>query len=182
MRNVLLNKDKKIDDFYMYVMPSIESLLELRNGYNPGEDFHSEATSGTVILYKIFMPCLGAIVNYSDKHHKQLLSNIYSTSQEGFILIELINNYDKWKLSAEKLYARNLPSEEAEDTDGMVIGTEDIENNPEKDTKQTTSRGTLYTNSRFCSFMDGWSEGGIKNTMIYAIKQNLTEYLKRGKI
>ena len=46
-----------------------------------------------------------------------------------------------------------------------VLNQEDkLENEEENKTKEEKyiSRGTLYTNSRFCVFTDGWSEESIR--------------------
>ena len=164
MRHQLLKKGKEEGNYYTYGMPSMETFLKLRNGYNKAKGFDSDENSGTVIFFKIFMTCCGSRHIYSDKYHSSNISELYTPSQEGFVLIELMNNYDKWISAAKNLYD-NINEESM---DKVVVGNEqqeeineieEHEKNNEKD--KFTSRGTLYTNSRFYSSMDGWSEQGI---------------------
>ena len=213
MRNQVLNKRKEIGNYSTYGMPTIEQLSCLRNAYIPEKGFDDLENIAPVIFFKLFMPCCGSNLNYNDKHHEKLLSDIYTPSQEGFVLIELINNYAKWTNAAQNLYETNKIPEDTEknkkyqekDDDHKSIEEEDTEKNKkpqEKDTEhktinveeieekdsdknkkseedqqavekrseqeeckkgKVTSRGTLYTNSRFCVSMDGWSEDGIKH-------------------
>ena len=95
MRHQLLNKKLQEGHFLTYEMPNMDELLQLRKGYDHSKTYDDSANSATIIFYKLFMPCCGTFANYADKHHKEYLSEIYSPSQEGFVLIELMNNYDK---------------------------------------------------------------------------------------
>ena len=181
MRNQLLNKARQEGKYYTYGMPDIESFCKMRSGYNAEKGFEHEDNSTTTIFYKLFMPCCGSHTNYEDKHHDKLLSEIYSPSQEGFILIELMNNYGKWSKKAKELYEKDntediekevtreaqqetVTQEEQQET----VTQEEQQETPDKIEVATTnkveytSRGTLYTNSRFVVSMDGWSEAGMR--------------------
>ena len=86
----------------------------------------------TIAFYQILMPCVGNRRGIISKLHYKKISNIFTTSQEGYVLLELKNNREKWTQNYE------------------------FDKNEEKDLL-----GTLYTNSRFYSSMDGWSKEGM---------------------
>ena len=96
MRHQLLSKKYVEGNYYTYGMPHIEDFMKLRHGYKNSHEFDDVNNSSSVIFFKLFMPCCGTNVNYADKEHQELLSDIYTPSQEGFVLIELKNNYNKW--------------------------------------------------------------------------------------
>ena len=163
MRNELLMKDWEHGNYYTYGMPEIDKFLKLRSDYDFSKEIEANDNCAVLIFFKIFMPCCGTHANYSDKIHQELLSNIYSPSQEGYVLIELMNNYDKWIEKAKDLYEKNDKGgdEETQEVLNQEDKLEDEEENKTKEEKYT-SRGTLYINSRFCVSMDGWSEEGIR--------------------
>ena len=168
MRHSLLNKEFEKGNYYTYGMPEMDRFLQLRKGYNHSKQYDDSENFATIIFYKLFMPCCGTFANYADKHHKEYLSDIYSPSQEGFVLIELMNNYDKWTDKAKELYKRNdivvkpnsNTNEDTESSSEEEIQNKEKNENPEEG--KFTAQGTLYTNSRYCVSMDGWSEAGIK--------------------
>ena len=169
MRHSLLNKEFEKGNYYTYGMPEMDRFLQLRKGYNHSKHYDDSENFATIIFYKLFMPCCGTFANYADKHHKEYLSDIYSTSQEGFVLIELMNNYDKWTEKARELYKRNdiveNPDTSNTNQDTESSSEEEIQNKEKNDIREEgkfTAQGTLYTNSRYCVSMDGWSEAGIR--------------------
>ena len=167
MRHSLLNKKFEKGNYYTYGMPEMDRFLQLRKGYNHSKQYDDSENFATIIFYKLFMPCCGSFANYADKHHKEYLSDVYSTSQEGFVLIELMNNYDKWTEKATELYKRNdivVNSDTNTNQDTESSSEEEIQNEKKNDIPEEgkfTPQGTLYTNSRYCVSMDGWSEAGI---------------------
>ena len=161
MRNHLLNKPREEGKYYTYGMPDMENFLKMRGGYDLGKGFESEENSATVVFFKVFMPCCGSYTNYSEKYHEELITDIYSPSQEGFVLIELMNNYGKWTEKSKELYGNtNAEDSEEEVQKNQQETSEKIDDSTDSNVKYT-SRGTLYTNSRFCVSMDGWSEDGM---------------------
>ena len=157
MRHVHMTKDLERGNCYTYGMPTMDDFMKLRSGYDASKELQDIENRATVIFFKLFMPCCGTHANYADKHNRELLSNIYSPSQEGYVLIELKNNYEKWILKAKELYEKNDKKEISKD---IINDDQDTEDDSEKTDK--TAVGTLYTNSRFHVSMDGWSEEGIK--------------------
>ena len=89
------------------------------------------------------MPCCGTYANYADKTHQELLSKIYSPSQEGYVLIELMNNYDKWIEKDKDQYEKNDKGgdEETQEVLNQEDKLEDEEENKTKEEKYT-ARGT----------------------------------------
>ena len=163
MRNELLMKDWEQGNYYTYGMPEMDKFLKLRSDYDFSKEIEANDNCAVLIFFKLFMPCCGTHANYSDKNHQELLSNIYSPSQEGYVLIELMNNYDKWIEKAKELYEKN--DKGGDEGNQEVLNQEDKLDHEEKDmTKggKYTARGTLFTNSKFCVSMDGWSEEGIR--------------------
>ena len=74
-----------------------------------------------------------------------------------------MNNYDKWIEKAKELYKKN--DKGGDERNQEVLNQEDKLDHEEKDkTKggKYTTRGTLYTNSKLCVSMYGWSEEGIR--------------------
>ena len=163
MRNEILRKDWEQGNYYTYGMPQMDKFLKLRSDYDFSKEIEANDNCAVLIFFKLFMPCCGTHANYSDKNHQELLSNIYSPSQEGYVLIELMNNYDKWIEKAKELYEKN--DKGGDEGNQEVLNQEDKLDHEEKDmTKggKYTARGTLFTNSKFCVSMDGWSEDGIR--------------------
>ena len=177
MRHQLLNKEFERGNYFTYGMPEMNEFLQLRKGYDHSKHYDDSANSATIIFYKLFMPCCGTFANYADKHHKEYLSEIYSPSQEGYVLIELENNYDKWSEKAIDLYKRNDDKDKEETCEQEVEDGEKHEVTEETEEKKT-AQGTLYTNSRYCVSMDGWSEAGIRK---YNSLCRLAEEDRRGE-
>ena len=160
MRHSLLNREFEKGNYYTYGMPKMDRFLLLRKGYDHSKHYDDSDNFATIIFYKLFMPCCGTFANYADKHHKEYLSDIYSPSQEGFVLIELMNNYDKWTEKATELYKRNdnvVNSNTNTNQDTESSSEEENQNIQKKEILEEgkfTAQGTLYTNSRYCVSMD----------------------------
>ena len=237
MRHQLLSKNYSQGNYYTYGMPKMEEFLKLRNGYNNLYEFDDVKNAASVIFFKVLMPSCGTHANYADKEHQELLSDIYSPSQEGFVLIELMNNYDKWMERAKELYEKNELDEDEEcgggDEDNIEATVEDddpeemeypeetedpediekqihkkknteghkqsrergelgdksvCENNEEDEIgtqvteKKHTKVGTLYTNSRFCVSMDGWSEAGMRKYNELCLRAEKDRESEQGKL
>ena len=72
-----------------------------------------------------------------------------------------MNNYGKWTEKSKELYGNtNAGDSEEEVQDNQQETSEKIDDSTDSNVKYT-SRWTLYTNSKFCVFMDGWSEDGM---------------------
>ena len=52
------------------------------------------------------MPCVGSRRGIILKLHYKKLSNIFTTSQEGYVLLELKNNWEKWTHLARNFLTR----------------------------------------------------------------------------
>ena len=86
------------------------------------------------VFYQMLKPSVGSRRGIIPKLHYKKLSNIYRTSQEGCVLLELKNNLERWTHLAWKKFDNNYEF----DKDG------------EKDLL-----ATLYTNSRFYLIIGG---------------------------
>ena len=139
------NFDKK--NILTYGLPTQKSLIKMRTsmeippGYDEnGNEFLSISKKWAIVFYRMLMPCVGSRRDIISKLHYKKLSNIYTTSQEGYILLELKNNWEKWTHLARKKFDKTYQFDKE---------------------KEKSILSTLYTNSRFYSSMDGWSKEGM---------------------
>ena len=137
--------DKK--NILTYGLPTQKSLSKMRTsmdvtpGYDEnGKEFLTMSQKWAIVFYRILMPCVGSRREIISKLHYKKLSNIYTTSQEGYVLLELKNNWEKWTHLARKKFDQTYHFDEEREKDIL---------------------STLYTNSRFYSSMDGWSKEGM---------------------
>ena len=147
-----------------YGLPKIEELQKLRSGFIPEASLYSITNRGPLLFYKVFLPCVGSIKEFGKKMCHQLLRDMFTVSQEGYVLLELTNNYDVWKLSAMKKYAH--PADLERDEPEMFGKEKEQGSSYEGDDASTVrrgGRGTKWTHSRYYTTMDGWSEDGMKN-------------------
>ena len=86
--------DKK--DILTYDLPTQKSLIkmsismDITPGYDEnGKEFLTISQKWAIVFYRILMPCVGSRREIISKLHYKILSNIYTTSQEGYILLEL---------------------------------------------------------------------------------------------
>ena len=137
--------DKK--DILTYDLPTQKSLIKMRTsmdttpGYDKnGKEFLTMSKKWAIIFYQILMPCVGSRREIIMKLHYKKLSNIYTTSQEGYILLKLKNNLEKWTHLARKKFNKTYHFDKE---------------------REESILSTLYTNSRLYPSMDGWSKEGI---------------------
>ena len=130
-----------------YGLPTQKGLIKMRTSVDispaydeNGEEILTMYQKWAVVFYQLLMPCVGSRRGIISKLHYKKLSNIYTTSQEGYVLLELKNNWDKWTHLARKKFDKNYEFDKFEEKDVLT---------------------TLYTNSRFYSSMDGWSKEGM---------------------
>jgi len=130
-----------------YGLPTQKSLTKMRTSVeitpaydDSGEVILTMYQKWAVVFYRLLMPCVGSRRGIISKLHYKKLSNVFTTSQEGYVLLELKNNWQKWTHLAKKKFDKNYEFEKHEEKDLLE---------------------TLYTNSRFYSSMDGWSKEGM---------------------
>ena len=135
------------NDILTYGLLTQKGLVKMRTSVDitpaydkKGEEILSMHQKWAIVFYRILMPCVGSRRGIISKLHYKKLSNIFTTSQEGYVLLELKNNWEKWTHLARKKFDKNY----------------EFDKNEEKDLLET-----LYTNSRFYSSMDGWSKEGM---------------------
>ena len=147
-----------------YGLPKMEELQKLRSGLIHEESLYSIRNRGPLLFFKVFLPCVGSIKEFGKKISHQYLSDMFTVSQEGYVLLELTNNYEVWKLSAMKKYGHpdDLERDEPE-MFGKDRGKDSSYGGDDAPTIRTGGRGTKWTHSRYYTTMDGWSEDGMKN-------------------
>ena len=147
-----------------YGLPKMEELQKLRSGFIHEESLYSIRNRGPLLFFKVFLPCVGSIKEFGKKISHQYLSDIFTVSQEGYVLLELTNNYEVWKLSAMKKYGHpdDLERDEPE-MFGKDHGKDSSHEGDDASTVRRGGRGTKWTHSRYYTTMDGWSEDGMKN-------------------
>ena len=135
------------NDILTYSLPTQKGLVKMRTSVDitpaydeKGEEILPLYQKWAIVFYRILMPCVGSRRGIISKLHYKKLSNIFTTSQEGYVLLELKNNWGKWTHLARKKFNKNYEFDKDEEKDLL---------------------GTLYTNSRFYSSMDGWSKEGM---------------------
>jgi len=145
--NELTHKKFDKGNIFTYGLPTQRGLVKMRTSVDitpPYDDngvaFLTMYQKWAIVFYRMLMPCVGSRREIISKLSYKKLSNVFTTSQEGYVLLELKNNWDKWTHLARKKFDNKYEFEQDE----------------EKDLLQT-----LYTNSRFYSSMDGWSKEGM---------------------
>ena len=123
-------------NFLTYGLPDFDDLKQLRSKYNGNTS--SPGTKSSIVFYRLFMPCVGNKRNYVNQMHLKKLSEIFTPSQEGYVLIELLNNWEKWNYLAQLEY----------DTNVCLDSTRNVPS-------------VHFTKSKFHVSMDGWSSDGI---------------------
>lgn len=132
-------------DILTYGMPSFEEFLKLRSGFQENMDNPKE-NRAPFIFYKLFMICVGSKRDNTKKLPIKKISEIFTPSQEGYVLLELKNNWEKWTRLAEIKYG------ECDETE--------IEKDNQVHSKSTRVPA-LYTDKKYHNYLDGWSEEGI---------------------
>ena len=125
---------------YTYGLLSLEDLLNLRSRFDE-EKTDIMTNKAAIVFFRLFLPCAGSKINSTRQMMVKSISNVFTFSQEGYFLIELINNWDRWMFLAWKTHDPTFDEEEQK--------------------KYILMKVPRYTNSRFYSSMDGWSADGI---------------------
>ena len=93
-------------NFVTYGLPDFDDLKDLRSKFDGNTS--SLGSKSSIVFYQLFMPCFGNKRNYINQMHLKNLSEIFTPSQEGYVLIELLNNWQKWNYLAELEYDTNV--------------------------------------------------------------------------
>ena len=123
-------------NFLTYGLPSLQELNEIRKNFEESVD--PQDNKASLVFFRLFMPCVGNKKNYVNQMHLKKLSEIFTPSQEGYVRLELINNWKRWSYQANKKFNPDYV--------------------PNKDEVEPS---TEYTRSKYYSTMDGWSADGI---------------------
>jgi len=137
-------------------MPSIEEFIAMRGSYTKDKDIRSLENKSCFLFYSYFLPSVGSVRIYANNMHKHTVSKIFSPSLEGYILIEIKNNYDKWTKQAQ---------DEINNADKRNRNHQSQDNNNEDNTTRLTNNKscklTLYTETKYYRSLDGWSQEGM---------------------
>ena len=87
-----------------YGMPPLSDFKSLRAGFDHNEPVYSLQKRAPLFFYKLFLPCVGSIKTCEKEVHQKLLREVYSVSQEGYVLLELDNNNIVWMKNALNRY------------------------------------------------------------------------------
>jgi hypothetical protein len=104
------------------------------------------------------------VKQFQKRLHQEKISDIYTVSQEGYVLLELTNNYTVWMIDALKKY--KPPDEIVRDErakNQQTPSSSSVDDGTTVRQSGNTGRGTLWTHLRFYNTMDGWSENGMQN-------------------
>ena len=155
-----------------YGMPDLCEFQKLRAGFDHQDIIYSMKNRAPLLFYGWFLPCVGSIKNYMKMVFQSVLSKMYSVSQEGYILLELSNNYKLWMTNALKKYKHpdDIINEVPTQYQSQQENQELVLNNKEDQrTKTGGQRSTKWTHSRYYTTMDGWSEEGMANYNKYCL-------------
>ena len=149
-----------------YVMPSFEDFLKLRSGFEKKVN-DTKRNRAPIIFYKLFMVCVGSKRDNTKKLPIKKISEIFTPSQEGYVLLELKNNWERWVHLAVKKYSQDDQSNNKDD---------------DKEDSASTRLPALYTNKKYHNFLDGWSEEGISQYNEYCSMVKADRNLQIGQI
>ena len=83
--------------------------VDITSAYDEkGEEILPMYQKWAIVFYRILMPCVGSRRGIISKLHYKKLSNIFTISQEGYVLLELKNNWEKWTHLARKKVRQEL--------------------------------------------------------------------------
>ena len=117
---------KKFDKRYIftYGLPTQRGLVKMRTSVDiaPAYDGNGVALltmyqKWAVVFYRMLMPCVGSRREIILKLSYKKLSNVFTTSQEGYVLLELKNNWEKWTHLVWKKFDNNYEFEQDEEND-----------------------------------------------------------------
>ena len=116
-------------------MPTLTDFQKLRSGYKEEFELYSMENRATMLFYKVFLPCVGSVKIFGNHVFQKKLSSIFSISQEGYVLLELSNNYRVWMIRAMQKYgncdANNISETQYNLTNFTVAGSR-VDNYPRK--------------------------------------------------
>ena len=147
-----------------YGMPELEDMQKLRKAFNHQQNVYSIYNSAPLVFYRLFLPCVGSVKQFQRRLHQEKISDIYTVSQEGYVLLELSNNYTVWMTDALRKYKH--PDEIVRDERAQYQqkhSSGSVDDGTTVRQSGNTGRGTLWTHSRYYNTMDGWSEEGMQN-------------------
>lgn len=147
-----------------YGMPELEDMQKLRKAFNHQQKVYSIYNNAPLVFYRLFLPCVGSVKQFQKRLHQEKISDIYTVSQEGYVLLELTNNYTVWMTDALKKYKHPdeiVRDERARYQEKHSSGS--VDDGTTVRQSGNTGRGTLWTHSRYYNTMDGWSETGMQN-------------------
>ena len=148
-----------------YGMPTIEEFTKMRSSYDKDKDIRSLDNKSTFLFYSYLLPSVGSVRIYANNMHKHTVSKIFSPSLEGYVLIELKNNYEKWTKQAH---------DEINNTTNKNRNVSEVTTNSEDNTSLSTCKLTLYTETKYYKSMDGWSQEGMAeyNRLCYLVAKD----------
>ena len=132
-------------------MPTIDEFMAMRSSYNQEKGIRTLDNKSSFLLYYYFLPCVGSVRIYSNNMHKHKISKIFSPSLEGYVLIELKNNYEKWVKQAK---------DEINNCKNRKYVSKGSQGN-EKEDQQGSCKMTLYTETKYHKSIDGWNQEGM---------------------
>ena len=146
-------------------MPTIEDFTKMRSSYDKDKDIRSLDNKSTFLFYSYLLPSVGSVRIYANNMHKHTVSKIFSPSLEGYVLIELKNNYEKWTKQAH---------DEINNTTNKNRNVSEVTTNSEDNTSLSTCKLTLYTETKYYKSMDGWSQEGMAeyNRLCYLVAKD----------
>ena len=153
-------------------MPTIEDFTKMRSSYDKDKDIRSLDNKSTFLFYSYLLPSVGSVRIYANNMHKHTVSKKNSPSLEGYVLIELKNNYEKWTKQAH---------DEINNATKKNHNFSEVTTNSEDNTSLSTCKLTLYTETKYYKSMDGWSQEGMAeyNRLCYLVaKDRKTELVK----
>ena len=150
MKAQLLQCEFDPKDPCTYGMPSIEDFLKMRGSFNQEKDLRSPENKSSFLFYYYFLPSVGSVRIYANDMHKHKISKIFSPSLEGYVLIELKNNFQKWTKQA---------NDEIKNCELRQYSSRQSPKNDEDD--QGSCILTLYTETKYHISIDGWSQEGM---------------------
>ena len=146
-------------------MPTIEDFTKMRSSYDKDKDIRSLHNKSTFLFYSYLLPSVGSVRIYANNMHKHTVSKKNSPSLEGYVLIELKNNYEKWTKQAH---------DEINNATKKNRNFSEVTNNSEDNTSLSTCKMTLYTETKYYKSMDGWSQEGMAeyNRLCYLVAKD----------
>ena len=154
-------------------MPTLTDFQKLRSGYKEEFELYSMENRATMLFYKVFLPCVGSVKIFGNHVFQKKLSSIFSISQEGYVLLELSNNYRVWMIRAMQKYGNCDANDISETQYNQAQLDTPQEYLLDERRRKGSIRGTRWTQSRYYATMDGWSEEGIQNYNMFCLRAKM---------